>query len=96
MNANVLPDKPYRDLINSTIKNMDALCDPDPKSWWRIFLRCVRSKTISYSTQKRRIARNVKLKLQEELEALESVPVPLTTAAQEWTAAHAPRAAESS
>ena len=82
MNTSVLRDKTYQDIVKDTVRTLGTHNITDPKFWWRVFIRTIRSKTIIYTTHKNKVSRTVQTKLRREMEDLESVPEPDMTAAQ--------------
>ena len=71
-NTTFLQDAHYTRLVQDTINNLDDVPNLDPKAWWRIFLRCIKSKSLAYGIQKKRIEREIKTKIQQEIDQLET------------------------
>ena len=51
---------------------MDEISNLDAKSWWRIFLKCIKSKSISYGINKKRVERALKTQITKEIDQLEA------------------------
>ena len=74
MNVSILKDRAYKKQIQEMISNINRLDVQSPTSWWRLFIRSVRSRTISYCKTKRREEKKIKNLLCKELEDLEAIP----------------------
>ena len=53
MNISILKDRAYKKMMEETLENLAKQEFRDPKEWWRIFIRCIRSKTIGYCSRKK-------------------------------------------
>ena len=82
LNSSVLHDKAYIDMVRQTIVNVDDLHIVDAHKWWDIFLTCIRSKTVAYTTRKRFLENSTRDKLRKDLLNLEALPSELLTPLQ--------------
>ena len=82
LNTAVLTDPPYTSLVQGTVANLDSMDIVDAKTWWRLFIRCIRSKTIKYCSIKRAHERTIKLAMRSELEHLQAIPSTSITPSQ--------------
>ena len=82
LNSSILRDNAYVKLVEETAIKVTDTNPKDPQLWWVIFLKVIRSKTISYCRKKRYVETCTKKYLQEQLDYLESFPTKLLTPTQ--------------
>ena len=82
MNSSVLRDRPYVIMIEETVNNINNLEITDARTWWDIFLTCVRSKTVTYTKRKHFLDANIRKRFSDEMVKLEAIPQDMTTAQQ--------------
>ena len=70
-NTSFLKDAQYTRLVQKTVYNMDNVPNLDAKSWWRIFLKCIKSKTVEYGIDKKRVEKSLKQEITKEIDQLE-------------------------
>ena len=74
LNASILSDRPYINLINDCLRKMNLKADLNPSEWWDMFLFNVRANTMWYTEQKKYRENYLKKSLVRELCYLESLP----------------------
>ena len=71
-NTSFLKDAQYTRIVQETFYNMEEIPDLDAKSWWRIFLKVIKSKSTSYGKRKKKIERAVRFQITKEIDQLEN------------------------
>ena len=81
-NSSVLNDNAYIAMFRQTIFNVDKLNILGKQKWWVIFLTCIRSKTLAYTTHKRSIENSMRNKFKKDILNLEAVSTERLTPSQ--------------
>ena len=82
MNSSVLRDRPYVIMIEETVNNINNLGITDVKTWWNVFLTCVRSKTVIYTKRKHFLDASIRKRFSDEMVKLEAISQDMMTAQQ--------------
>ena len=82
LNTEILNDRKFREMIQTTIDNIDEMNLTTATEWWKLFIAVSRSKAASYSTDKRQIQRRLKSHLEGKLNELEQIPITQYTETQ--------------
>ena len=71
MDTSILKDKKYKEEIKQLLREMENLNEQDAHRWWDIFLTCVKSISMTYTSSKNWIRKNLKRSITNNMERLE-------------------------
>ena len=74
LNNSILNDPPFIKLITASINRSKELITGNPTDWWETLLINLRSHSLSYSIEKKRVERQLRKSWEDELDFLESIP----------------------
>ena len=73
MNSNVLDDKMYENEIEEVFTDLENMNIENPVDWWDLFITVIVGVTISYTTRKARIKRDLKTFLLKQINFLDEL-----------------------